>query len=133
MRCRKYPEMAVRINRDDRVVMGIASLLVQQYRRSRARLGRVVKAGNHVQQFSIVVFLGASITEKRFVDLFAINREGAVFGAIRSQSTAVFVHILIIGRLIHVPDAAISIRFLIQRNGLLSANCSVLRSYRFGC
>ena len=87
----------------------------------------MVKTGNHVKQLPIVIFLCASITEERFVDLFAVNRERTMFGAIGPQATTVLVDVLVIGGLIHVPDTAIPIRLLIQRD----ARC--IAFFRFLC
>ena len=76
----------------------------------------MVKTRNHVEQLPIVIFFCASITKERLVDLFAVNRERTMFGAIGPQATTVFVDILVMGGLIHVPNTAIPIRFLIQRD-----------------
>ena len=106
--------------------MGIVRFFVKQNCWTREGPGRMIKTGNHVQQLPIVVVAGASVTEIRFVDLFALNRKRTMFGAIGPQATTIFVYVLVLGGLVHVPNAPITIRFLIQRHRRRAAVVRVL-------
>ena len=74
----------------------------------------MIEIGHHVQQMLIAVLHRPAVTEKGSVDVLAINRKRLVLGAVRPHPAAVLVDILIAGRLIHVPDAAVSVRFAVQ-------------------
>ena len=57
---------------------------------------------------SVVVRGCPTVAEKSLLYLIAIDGERFVLGAVRSQSSAVLIDVLVAGRLIHIPDAAVA-------------------------
>ena len=53
-----------------------------------------------------------AIAEKCFIGLWAIHREGFMFGAIGSKTATVFVAVLILGFLTLIPNAIVAISLL---------------------
>jgi hypothetical protein len=75
----------------------------------------VIEVGDHVQQLTVAVLGSSAIAKERPVDLLAVDRKGAMLGTVRTESAAVLVDVLVIGRLVHVPDAAVSIVLGVKR------------------
>ena len=104
----EYPDVSLIIDRDDRIVMGVAGLLVEQDCRAGNHTSLVIIIRDHVKQFLVTVRRCAAVAEEGLFDLIAIDGERLMLGAIRPQSAAVFIDVFIAGGLIHVPDAAIA-------------------------
>ena len=84
VRCRKYPYMAVVIDGNHRVVMGIGGILVQQDRRLRHCAGGVVVAGDHVHEMPVIVGCRSPVAKKRLVHFSAVNSKRLMLGTIRA-------------------------------------------------
>jgi len=68
-----------------------------------------------VQEVPIIIDCRPAKTEKGLVDLGPINGKRLMFRAISSQAPTVFVNVLIMGGLIHVPNAAIPFSLGLRR------------------
>lgn len=112
--------------------MGICCVFVEEDGWTGNLSGFVVEVGDHVQEkttaiarecavaievcfcvFEMCVKGGAAVTEKGFFDFGTVHGKGAVFGTVRAQSAAVFVHVFIAGWLIVIPYPAIACVFLV--------------------
>jgi len=98
------------VHRDHRVVVGVRGPLVDQQRRPRHGSRGMVEERHHVQQCRAVL-VRSSVTEERLVNLRPINGKRPVLAAVRAQSAAVLVNVLVALRLVEIPDAAIAVEF----------------------
>lgn len=62
----------------------------------------------------------AAIAKERLVHLLAIDCEWSVLRAVSPQATTVFVYVLVVRWLVHVPDPAIAVGLCVQGNRLNS-------------
>ena len=104
---------AVRRLREDLARPSVAAAIEREQTLRAGALRGVIEVRDHVNQLAVAVLGGTAVTEKGLVDFFAINGEGLVLCAISSQAPAVFVDVFIVGGLVHVPDAAVPVTFLI--------------------
>ena len=112
--------------------MGIGCVFVEEDGRSGYLSGFVVEVGDHVQEktaaiaresavaievffcvFDVCVKGCAAVTEEGFFDFGTVHGKGAMFGTVRAQSAAVFVHVLIARWLIVIPYSAVARVFLV--------------------
>src|SRR5688572_21962178 len=116
MRSGEDPKISFSIDGHDRIVVGIVCVLIQQQRWLGDSARFVIEIGDEVQQLLILVGRCAAIAEEGLFDFGHVNSERMMVVAVSSQSAAVLVLILVTGRADLVPDAAIAVRFLIERN-----------------
>ena len=112
--------------------MGVGCVFVEEDGRTGNLPGFVIEIGDHVQEkttaiarkrmVAIEVFFGvsemcvngrAAVTEEGFFDFGTVHGKGTMFGTVRAQSAAVFVHVFIAGWLVIIPYPAIARVFLV--------------------
>ncbi len=72
----------------------------------------MVEIGDHVQEF-VLLLQPAAVAEKSLAGLGRIDRDGGVLLGIGGEAPAVFVDVLVVGRLVEIPDAAIAVVLLL--------------------
>lgn len=61
-----------------------------------------------------ILFIGTPVGKKSFIHLFPVNSKRIMFGGIGRQSPAVFILVLVVQRLIHIPNAPVAIQLLVD-------------------
>ena len=108
------PDVALVVEVDDRVVVGVVGLLVQQDGGSGHGAGGVVVVREHVDQVGVALVGGAAVGEERLVRFLSVPRVGNVVGAVGAHAAAVLVDVLIARGLVHVPDPAVAVVLLVD-------------------
>jgi hypothetical protein len=115
VRGRENPNATFGVERYDGIVVRVGRFFIQQEGRTRDGLALVVEVRDHVQELAGILLRRAAIAEKGLFHRGRIDRERLVHVAVGAQASAVLVGILIAGGLIHIPDAAITVGFLVER------------------
>ena len=85
--------MPLGIHRDDRVVVRVVGLFIQEDSGTRDDLFFMIVVRYHVYQTAIVCLGRTTIAEEGFVDGAAIDRKRLMFGTIGTQTAAVLVFV----------------------------------------
>ena len=120
------PDVPVVIDGNDRIVVRVGRLLVQQDSRLRNRIGGVVVVRHHMQQ-SAAGIVRSTVDKERLVDFLAVDRERTMLRAVRPQAAAVLVYIFVVLGLVRIPDAGIAVR---RRQWIVAGEKNRARGFR---
>ena len=121
----EYEDVAFVVNGYHRIVVCVVCPFVEEDGRLWHRACFMVVVRDHVQEFSVAVFGCAAVAEEGLFDLVTIDGEGLVLGAVCAETAAVLIDVLVAGRLIHIPDAAIAVVFGVNGYCGRDGSCSL--------